>query len=506
MNFKKVLFCLMFLVFIPIVNAGSFSISSSASSVSVGSSVTIYVSASDAVGRFSVSSSDSSVVAFNDSTSSVWLDNSSSSFKFVAKRAGRAVITVTPSDCAGYDEKEITSSKSITINVISGGSTNGGTTNNGSSTKKTVVTETLKSSINYLSSLGVEGFNLSPAFDKEVTEYDVELPNGTNSINITGEKENSSSYVTGLGEVSVSEGVNNISVVVSAENGAKRTYSIRATVLEEEPIIVNVDGIDYTLIRKNEAMPSVSEYYTLSSVSINDKDIPCYVSDVTGYKLVALKDSNGNISLYRYSDNTYIKYNEFGFNYLRLSMTTPDIAPVGYELGSITINDSEIKAYIKEGSLPLIYGVNIETGESNFYSYDSSEGTIQKYVINEKTDKRGYYPYIIIGLSGLCLLEFIMIICVISSKNKKLKKVLRNKLETKTEYESSFEPKKNTVYKDEKNITDDLTDEYMSSSEELGHTALISNSVNNVFDNSVNRKDLKKKTKKKKPDDDMYKF
>lgn len=485
MNFKKVLFCLMFLVFMPIVNAGSFSVSSSASSVSVGSSVTIYVSASDAVGRFSVSSSDSSVVAFNDNASSVWLDNSSSSFKFVAKSAGRAVITVTPSDCAGYDEKEITGSKSITINVNSGSSSNsGGSTGGGSTNKKTVVNDTLKSSINYLSSLGVEGFNLSPAFDKEVTEYDVELPNGTSSINVTGEKESSSSYVTGLGEVSVSEGVNNISVVVSAENGAKRTYSIRATVLEEEPVVVNVDGADFTLIRKSESMPSVSDYYTLSSVSINDKDIPCYVSDVTGYKLVALKDSSGNVSLYRYSDNTYIKYNEFGFNYLKLSMTTPDNAPDGYDLSSVVIDEKEVNAYVKEGSLPLIYGVNLETGEANFYSYDSSEGTIQKFI--SKTDNSKYYPYIIFGLVGLCLFEFIMLICVVVSKNKKMKKILRNKLDTKTSFEMS-----------------DNKDAIVNEDDTLGHTALISKSVGNVFD-GVNDKKIKKS--KKKDDDDMYNF
>ena len=480
MSFKRLLFCLLFVLFMPVVSAGSFSISSSASKVNVGSSVTIYVSASEAVGKFSVSSSNSSVLAFADDSSSVWLDNSSSSFKFVAKSAGSAVITVTPSDSAGYDEKEITSSKSITITVNSG-SNDGGSSSNGTSNKKTVVNDTPKSSINYLSSLGVEGYELSPSFDKDVTLYDVTLPNGTSSINVIGNRESSVSNVIGLGTVSVSEGLNVIDVVVSAENGAKRTYSIHATVEEKEPIIVNVNGSDMTLIRKSEAMPSASDYYTLSTISINEEDIPCYVSEVTGYKLVALKDNTGNVYLYRYDDGSYIKYSEFGFNYLKLSLTNPSDVPTGYTLGSITIEEKEVSAYVKEGSLPLIYGVNLETGESNFYSYDSSEGTIQKFVFSDVNDGSKYYPYFIFGLAGLSLFEFILMIFLVTSKNKRMKKLFNDKLDVKS--------------------SDVVYDESVNDS--LDHTAVISSSVGNVFDDS---KKKIKKSHKKDDDDDMFKF
>lgn len=510
MKFKKIVFLLLFMVFIPVVTAGSFSVSSTDLTPNVGDSIKITVKTNDAAGYFKVSSSDSSVLSGGGTTD--FLDNSSASFTFSAKKAGNVTITITPKDCAGYDEKEITSSKTVSI-TVKNPSNGGGSSNNGGSNSKPVI----KSSINYLSSLSISGGELSPAFDKNTTEYDVTLEAGTNSVTVSGTKESSVSYVTGLGDINVSDGVNFISVVVTAENGATRTYNIRATVLEKDPIVVNVSDKNLTLIRKKDALPSASDYYVVDSVKINDEDIPAYVSEITGYTLVALKDEVGNTSLYRYDseNNSYSSYNEFGFNSIRISLLDTDV-PKGYSLGSITIGEKEYSAYLKDGDYPLLYGINLETGEKNFYSYDSSENTIQKYVMSDKDDFSKYFPYLIIGLCGLVLFEFFVIIGVVISKNKKLKKVLRKKLDTKTDYEKSFDSKKNTVYKDESNITDDLTDEYMSTDDDnLGHTALISKSVSNVYNNTKNKKELKKEKKalgknrkknKKNDDDEMFHF
>ena len=225
----------------------------------------------------------------------------------------------------------------------------------------------------------------------------------------------------------------------------------------------------------------------MSSVKINDADIPAYINETTGYTLVGLKDSEGNVSLYRYSDGSYYEYKEFGFGVVRLGLLDPTETPKGYKLGEVTINEKKVNAYLKD-SLPLIYGINIETGEKNFYSYDSSENTIQKFVAPKENPYSKYYPYIIIGVSSLALFEFIVIIYIVVSKNKKLKKTLRDKLNVKTEFEKSL---------------DDSNDE------NLGHTALISKSVSNVYDNTMNKKDLKKEHKKKSKkntDDDMFHF
>ncbi len=432
---KKTLFLISFLILIPLVNAGSFTAGSSSTNPTVGSKVTITVNGSNLAGKFTVSSSNTSVLSGGGS---IWVENGSNSVTFEAKSAGSTVITINASDVSdSSDGSPITGSKTINITVANSGSR----TNNGG-TNAITNNNTIKSSINYLTKLEIEGVQLSPAFDKNTIEYEVLLEPGTEKINVIAEKESSVSYVTGVGEVQVSEGVNFISVVVTAENGAKKTYIIKATVPEENPIIVNVDDKEMTLVKKSEAMPGSSDYYVLGSVVINDIEVPAYINDITGYVLVALKDSEGNVELYRYDKEnaSYSKYNEFGFNAIRISLVNAPSIPDGYKLEKIVINDIEVEAYTKENSYPLVYGINLETGKSSFYTYDSLENTIQRYEVNEtKENSIDYSYYIILGLSGVIIFQFIIMIIVTISKNRKQKKKLRNKLDTKTEFEKNNE-------------------------------------------------------------------
>lgn len=497
---KKIIFLLLFMMFVPIVNAGSFSASSNYTNPTVGSTVTVTVKADNAAGKFSVSSSNSGVLSGGGSQ---WIENGSGSFSFKANAVGTATVTISADDVSDSSDGSVVSgTKTITINVKAkstnntGGNTSSGNSTSGSNSNKTTK---IKSSINYLSSLSVDGVLLNPAFDKNTTEYEITLEAGVDKIVVNGEKESSVSYVNGLGEISVSEGVNFINVVVTAENGAKKTYVIKATVLEEDPIVVNVNNQDMTLVRKVESMPSASDYYISSTVIINDVEIPCYISEITGYTLVALKGNDGNTSLYRYDKdtNTYLDYKELGFNVLRISLLEPDIIPEDYVVGSVNINEQEVVAYTKDGEYPLVYGINLENGEKSFYSYDSHENTIQRFIIDEKSDDYSeYYPYIILGLLGFIIIQFIIMIIIVVSKNKKQRKMLLNKLDTKTELEKKVSSSSLDQTKSMNVITD-----------------MVEKGTN------INKKDLKKEKKKLKKqeklskkenkklkDDDMYKF
>ena len=155
---------------------------------------------------------------------------------------------------------------------------------------------TPKSSVNYLSSLVVEGSNLNPEFNKETLEYTVELESGTSLINIKATAQDNKALITGTGTKQVSEGANNFEIVVTAENGSKRIYKINAIVKEKDPIIVNIENDTYTVIRKKEQLPSSSSYYSESSVEINGEEIPAYFGEVTGYTLVGLKNNEGIIN------------------------------------------------------------------------------------------------------------------------------------------------------------------------------------------------------------------
>ena len=93
----------------------------------------------------------------------------------------------------------------------------------------TIGTPVIKDSNNYLSSLSITGYTISPAFNKNTTSYSLTVPNDVSSVTVNATKESAKATLTGTGNKSLSVGANNISVVVTAENGDKRTYTITVT-------------------------------------------------------------------------------------------------------------------------------------------------------------------------------------------------------------------------------------------------------------------------------------
>lgn len=88
-----------------------------------------------------------------------------------------------------------------------------------------------KSTNNYLSDLRVEGFTLTPNFDKQTLEYYIETD--VESINIIAEKEDQRANVSGAGTVKLQDGENNIRIDVEAESGTVRTYFIKVKTKQE---------------------------------------------------------------------------------------------------------------------------------------------------------------------------------------------------------------------------------------------------------------------------------
>lgn len=77
-----------------------------------------------------------------------------------------------------------------------------------------------------LSSLSVGGYNLTPTFDYSVTEYDLIVPNNVTSVNITAKAVSSKATISGTGTKSLAVGSNTMKIVVKAQNGNTRVYSI----------------------------------------------------------------------------------------------------------------------------------------------------------------------------------------------------------------------------------------------------------------------------------------
>ena len=384
------------------IKAASFSTSASSYNVTVGSKVTVYISSSDLTGRFDVSSSNSNVFSGGGK---VWVEKNRQTVTFTAKSAGSVKINITPTNVSDNSGKQFSTAKSIILTAY--------------------VPRALETN-NYLSSLSVDGTELIPSFNKDTTSYIVDLEPGTTSIKVNAEKENKYASISGTGDIEVVEGSNEINVVVTAENGSKRTYTITANVKEYDPINVTIDGSDYTVVRKKAELTKPDNYEE-TSVEINGNQVPAFKNDTLGYTLVGLKDVTGKVKLFIYDNGAYKPYIFLSFNKLDLVILDEDVkAPKGFIKDTITIGDETVTCYKNNDlGITIIYGKSITTGSANFYTFENTDMTIQKFnydMYKKMLDKFDLYSYIIIGEAGLVL--FILFIVLISSiaRKKKLTK------------------------------------------------------------------------------------
>lgn len=483
--------------FLPnVVKASSFSVSASSYNVSVGSKVTVYIKGSDVTGRFNISSSDNSIFSGGDSK---WIENDTVAVTFTAKSAGRVNINVAPTTGISNSKGEIIKLSSKSIQLTS------------------YIPRAL-SSDNYLSSLSVDGVDIVPSFDKDTTNYIVDLEAGTTKININAEKANKYASVSGTGEVEVKEGSNDIEVIVTAENGSKRTYKITAVVKEFDPIKVSINGSDFTVVRKKEELVK-PDFYEETTVSIDDNVIPAFYSSKTGYTLVGLKDVTGDVHLYIYNKNTksYESYISLEFNKMNLIISEADESklPKGFVKDTITINKQEVLCYKNnELGITLIYGKSIMTGEENFYEFENTDLTIQKFnfdAYNKLDEKITLYTYVILGLGGLTLLMLLcLIISVVNNKNKlKHEKVelektmnldittLKNAPEMSKKEVKKLEKKKKKEEEQQKYLEEQKRIALEEAEEEKRR-------IEAKEQKKKNKKDKKNKVESKENDDDMF--
>lgn len=81
-----------------------------------------------------------------------------------------------------------------------------------------------KSTNNYLSKLEIEGYEID--FNKDTLEYSIKVSSDVETLDITAIAEDASARVNIYGNSNFKEGENKVTVVVTAEDGSERTYTI----------------------------------------------------------------------------------------------------------------------------------------------------------------------------------------------------------------------------------------------------------------------------------------
>lgn len=128
-----------------------------------------------------------------------------------------------------YAENETANtSKNTTTNSATTSTNTNNTTNTTTPTNATTNSTTKKSSNANLSNLGIKPYDFS-GFKSGTTDYNVTVPNDTTSVEVYATAQSSSAKVNGTGKKSLELGTNKIDVVVTAEDGTTKTYTINIT-------------------------------------------------------------------------------------------------------------------------------------------------------------------------------------------------------------------------------------------------------------------------------------
>ena len=167
--------------------------------------------------------------------------------------------------------------------------------------------------------------------------------------------------------------------------------------------------------------------YHETKITIDDIETTCLYNEVTDYTLVALKDSDGKITLFIYNakNGTYEKYKELTFNNnIVLFEKKPNKVIEGYKKVEITINDEKVVAYQKDkkSSYYLLYGLNIENGNEGWYRYDKIEDSIQRFDdsdINQILDDKNKYYITTMVMSSISVLLLLSIMILLFKIRKR---------------------------------------------------------------------------------------
>lgn len=427
-KFSKFILCVMMsLLFVGAVNAASGSVKATTGTkvATVGSTfdVKVTVSSTDKLGswkfgisydnsKLSLVSGDTLVVGSNDGKINKSI---SYTYRFRAIKSGSASINIVNAEIADFDTVQYisTSTSGVTVTL-----------------KTQAEIQASYSKNNDLKSLSVEGYEITPAFDKDTLEYKVSVPDTITQIQVNASLADSKAHVSGAGTIDISEGNNTVKIVVTAENGSTKTYTLNVDVKDLNPIEVSVGDGTFTVVKKSDQLIETTGF-VLGSISIEGIEVPAYKNELADLVLIGLKNDMGKIEMYIYDEesNSYTKYNEVRGSSLILYPMEIASAPEGFSKSKITINGVDYEAMKSDYSdeFFLIYAMNIENGEKGYFVFDEKTNGLISYnnEVFEKliSENKEFKLYLLAAGGGVVLL--FMLCLALNSKISKLKKLLR---------------------------------------------------------------------------------
>ena len=293
------------------------------------------------------------------------------------------------------------------------------------------------SSNNALSSLTVSAGTLTPAFDPAITEYTLSLPSRSDRLTITANPSDSRATVQGDGEISLQDGETSLSVVVTAEDGSAKAYTITVQVAQAPTLFLDYNGQRLGVVKDVSQVTPPAGFAPAKPITYSGDTLPIW-TDVSGKRtLVYLMDEkNSAQGFYLFSQATgvqspYLPILCGNVTYIytdipkELSsvpgLTLATVKAFGQTLNGWTYNDASLKDFC------VLYLMD-DAGSYGYYTYDSREETLQRFSGAVFTDDAGQslrvpmlYVYIAGGTALVLLILLIVFASVAGSRGRKLR-------------------------------------------------------------------------------------
>lgn len=293
------------------------------------------------------------------------------------------------------------------------------------------------SSNNALSSLTVSAGTLTPAFDPAITEYTLSLPSQSDRLTITANPSDSRATVQGDGDISLQDGETSLSVVVTAEDGSAKTYTITVQVAQAPTLFLDYNGQRLGVVKDVSQVTPPAGFAPAEPITYSGDTLPIW-TDVSGKRtLVYLMDEKTSAQgFYLFSQTTgvqspYLPILCGSVTYIYTDIpkelsSVPGLTPAtvkafGQTLNGWTYNDASLKDFC------VLYLMD-DAGSYGYYTYDSREETLQRFSGAVFTDDAGQslrvpmlYVYIAGGAALVLLILLIVFASVAGSRGRKLR-------------------------------------------------------------------------------------
>lgn len=237
---------------------------------------------------------------------------------------------------------------------------------------------------------------LNPAFDKDITTYNVEIDNSIEKVLLNAIAEDINAKITYGGSTQMKVGDNQRWVVVTAPNGTQKKYTVNikraAPDGESGDIPVNV----YEVQIGGKPWTVVSEYtddlilpgFTVGSTTINGFELPALKSENTQDVLVYAKpqgeESGGAYFIYNPLTAVFKEFRLYSSNTNSLILLDVDSSialPHGYYKATANIGGYDVAVVKYEGEefadFAIVYA-QTSLGNKEYYRIDLKENTAQR--------------------------------------------------------------------------------------------------------------------------------